>query len=85
MKSIWKKHFLDHPSSVDESYLEHMGQALYFSSRMIAGGLACFVHGIVPSAFVRTGSGIIGKLYDRMVLNRRRNRDSESINSVEPV
>jgi hypothetical protein len=37
---------------------------------MIFGGIACLFHSLVPLSFVKTGSGIITHLYDRMVLNR---------------
>jgi hypothetical protein len=70
MITLWKKIFVDHPRSVNESYLEHLCSALYFSSLMIFGGIACLFHSLVPLSFVKTGSGIITHLYDRMVLNR---------------
>jgi hypothetical protein len=58
--------FLRHPRSVGESYVEHAGVAFGFGMRMIAGGLACMVHGIVPSLFTRTGSNTVKSLYGRM-------------------
>jgi hypothetical protein len=70
MITLWKKIFVDHPNSVNESYFEHLCSALYFSSLMILGGIASLIHSLVPLSFVKTGSGIITHLYDRMVLNR---------------
>ena len=67
-----EKLFLDHPRSVDESYLEHMGQAFSFAGRMMLGGVACFIHGLLPCLFVRTGSQAVTELHGRMVVNRRR-------------
>ncbi len=64
--------FTDHPASVGESYGQHMGVAFSFGMRMIAGGCACLLHGLLPFLFVRTGSGIIGKLHEEMVQHRRR-------------
>jgi hypothetical protein len=64
--------FIDHPAEVRESYFEHMGQAGGFGLRMIAGGIACLVHGLVPGLCVKTGSRVIGDLHDRMVVNRTR-------------
>jgi hypothetical protein len=69
---MFEKLFIDHPKSVDETYVEHMGQSFGFGTRMIAAGLACLVHGIVPGLCVRTGSKAISELHGRMVLNRRR-------------
>ena len=35
--------FQDHPASVGESYLEHMGQAFSFGSAMVVSGIACLM------------------------------------------
>lgn len=51
--------FTEHPASVGESYVEHFGMASGFGFRMILGGLACLVHGILPFLFTKTGSRII--------------------------
>ena len=69
-----KRYFLEHPDSIGESYTEHFRTAAKFSGAMILGGVACFVHALVPGLFVKTGSGIIAKLHDRMVLGRGRIR-----------
>jgi hypothetical protein len=67
-----KLSFSEHPASVGETYVEHMGVATSFGLSMIAGGLACLVHGILPFAFTSTGSRTILRLHDRMVAHRRR-------------
>ncbi len=54
-----------------ESYTGHLLQALCFGTRMVLGGMACLVHGVLPFLFVRTGSRAIADLNDRMVVNRR--------------
>ena len=64
--------FTEHPASVDESYLEHMGMALSFAGRLFAASLACLVHAVLPFLFVKTGSLAIDDLHDRMVANRNR-------------
>ena len=71
------KLFLDHPKSVDETYLEHMGVATSFGTRMILAGLACLVHGLVPAWFTTTGSATIRELHRRMVTHRRRHPEAE--------
>jgi len=63
--------FTDHPASVGETYLEHLGHALGFAARMMLAGIACAIHAVLPFLFVRTGSGVVTDLYDRMVVNRR--------------
>jgi hypothetical protein len=64
--------FTDHPASVGETYGEHLRAAGGFGLAMIAGGLACLVHALLPFLFVTAGSRIIGALHDRMIVNRRR-------------
>lgn len=62
--------FLDHPSTVGESYLEHLQTSAGFAGTMILAGMACLIHALVPGLFTRTGSAAIGRLYNRMVANR---------------
>ncbi len=61
----------DHPASVGETYLGHMGAASSFGSRMVLAGLACMLHGLLPFLFTKTGSQTIELLYQRMVVRRR--------------
>jgi hypothetical protein len=75
--------FTEHPASVGETYTEHMASAWSFSARMAVGALACFMHGLFPFLFTRTGSGIIGELNDRMIRNRVRQRAPSPSGSLE--
>jgi hypothetical protein len=61
-----KRIFLDHPANVGETYSEHMLVAGSFGIAMLAGGLACLVHALLPCLFTATGSGIISRLHRRM-------------------
>jgi hypothetical protein len=67
---MFNRLFLDHPRSVGETYFGHQRQAMAFGARMFVGAIACFLHGIVPAAFTKTGSRTVSRLYDRMVVNR---------------
>jgi hypothetical protein len=62
--------FVEHPASVGESYFRHLRTALGFGVAMIAGGVACVVHAILPFTFVTRGSETIARLHDRMIANR---------------
>jgi len=66
--------FIDHPESVGESYAEHLLVAAGFGVAMVAGGIACLVHALVPGLFVRTGSATIVRLHAAMVTHRDRRR-----------
>ena len=75
--------FTEHPASVGETYTEHMASAWGFSARMAMGAMACFVHGLLPFFFTRTGSGIIAELNSRMILSRSRLRAPSTVGSLE--
>ena len=66
-----KRAFTEHPSSVGETYLEHMGMAFGFGSKMVKAGFACLFHGLFPFLFKTTARDCIHDLNDRLVLNRR--------------
>jgi len=75
--------FTDHPASVDESYGEHLGVALWFAWKLFGAALAALVHAFLPFLFVKTGSLAITELHDRMVSNRHRHAadDAEGVNA----
>ena len=64
------KAFTKHPASVGETYGQHLRHATGFGVRMILGGFACVLHGLLPFLFVKTGSNQIQTLHGRMVVNR---------------
>ena len=55
--------FTHHPREVGESYGEHLAIASRFGFRMIGGGIACLVHGILPFLFVNKGSETVKDLH----------------------
>lgn len=63
--------FTEHPASVGESYLTHLVAASGFGLRMLAGGCACLIHGLLPFLFTTTGSRTVAALHERMVTHRR--------------
>jgi hypothetical protein len=62
--------FTAHPRSVGETYGEHFLFASNFGSKMVVGGLACFIHGFLPFLFVKTGSKTVLALHARMLGHR---------------
>jgi hypothetical protein len=62
--------FLEHPESVGETYLAHQRHAFGFGLSMIVAGLACLVHGLIPSMCLHTGSDAISRLHGRMAGRR---------------
>ena len=70
MRDLFNKLFLEHPAAAGESYLQHLMSASRFAVRMIFGGIACFLHGVFPFLFIKTGSAIITELNQSMVTHR---------------
>ncbi|WP_206378264.1 DUF6356 family protein [Sneathiella limimaris] len=62
--------FTDHPASVNESYLEHMAMSASFGRALLAAAFCAFIHALFPFLFEKTASGIINRLYSRMVSHR---------------
>ena len=58
--------FLDHPASVDETYLEHMRFAGWFAGTLFLASLAATVHALLPFLFERTASGMINRMHNRI-------------------
>lgn len=69
--------FTDHPETVGESYLEHLGSASGFAFTMFVGATACLLHGVFPFAFQKSGSRRIKALHERMVTNRHRSPEAQ--------
>lgn len=65
------KHFTEHPASVDETYGEHFRFATGTGLKMVLGGLACMCHGLLPFAFVTTGSRTIIALHKKVSTGAR--------------
>ncbi len=65
-----KRLFTEHPESVGETYWEHLLHASGFGVRMVLGGFACMLHGLLPFLFVKTGSKQIETLHGKMVVSR---------------
>ena len=70
--SFWQRLFTEHPTSVNETYFQHFANSAGFGLRMIGGGLACFVHALLPGVFCTKASSTICDLHESMVTNRRR-------------
>jgi len=48
---------------------------------LLAAGVACLVHALIPGAFTKTGSKAVRHLYERMVTQRHRSRTPEAARS----
>ena len=76
------KLFTEHPASVGEGYIEHMGVATSFGLRMIAGGLGAVVHGFLPFLCTTTGSRTVEALHAEIVTKRGHEVQQRSVEFV---
>ncbi len=67
-----RRWFLDHPSSVGESYFGHQRAAFGFAFTLLGAAAACFIHGLVPGLFERTGSSTVARLHARLSARQTR-------------
>ena len=59
------KVFLDHPRSVDETYLQHARFAGGFSLKLFGAAFAALIHAVIPAALDKTASRMIADMYAR--------------------
>lgn len=70
--------FTRHPATVGETYGAHMRAAFGFAVKLLACGLACLVHAVLPFLFVKTASGTVAQLHHDMVTHRDKRRASSA-------
>lgn len=58
--------FSDHPTSVNETYFEHMRFAATFAFWLMAAAFCAAVHAIIPALFEKTAGNIIRRLNDKI-------------------
>jgi len=64
--------FSAHPRAVGESYLRHGLFACRYGAKMTMGGIAAFIHGLMPFLFETTGSRITRELNATLEESRTR-------------
>jgi Family of unknown function (DUF6356) len=63
---MFKRLFLAHPASVNETYLQHQRVALSFALPLLVAGLAALVHAVVPGLCKNTAGDAIRRLNARL-------------------
>jgi hypothetical protein len=57
--------FLNHPRSVNETYLQHLAFAGKFSAKLVLAACAALIHALIPCCFEKTASTIVAELYQQ--------------------
>jgi len=71
--------FREHPASVGETYLQHLGVAFGYSLRLFTAALAALVHGFLPFLFKTSASAIITQMHDEMAARKARPAPDQTI------
>ncbi|MEP3946222.1 DUF6356 family protein [Ascidiaceihabitans sp.] len=58
--------FLNHPRTVNESYVEHAVFAGGFALKLLGAGAAALVHAVIPCLFEKTASRMITQMSDKL-------------------
>ena len=83
---MFRRLFLDHPTSVGESYAEHFGVASGFGLKMIWGGARCTLHAVLPFVWKTAGSDTVAALHAELVTKRNAARAAQTqMSTVEYV
>ena len=83
---MFRRLFLDHPTSVGESFGEHFGVASRFGLRMVWGGARCTLHAFLPFLFKTAGSDTVAALHHELVTKRNAARAAQTqMTTVEYV
>ncbi|MEE9313251.1 MAG: DUF6356 family protein [Rhizobiaceae bacterium] len=66
MRALVSKIFTDHPSSVEETYFEHLLFAGRFAFTLAAAAGAALIHAFIPCLFEKTAGNLIRKMHARI-------------------
>jgi hypothetical protein len=77
---MFKKLFIDHPKSVNETYVQHFFTAMSFSTKLFKAAIASFIHALVPGLCIKTGSKAITELHVKMVAFRVKGSNEATAN-----
>lgn len=58
----FRKAFIDHPASVDESYFEHFAVATHYARELAGASVKAMVHAVVPGLCCTSASEKIKQL-----------------------
>ena len=67
---MFERMFVDHPTSVGETYFQHFRAASGFAGTLVAADIACLIHAVVPGLFATAASRRVGQLHQRMIAGR---------------
>lgn len=67
----FRKAFLDHPASVNESYFEHFRVASHYSRELAGASLKALVHAFVPGICCTSASEKIKQLHGEVTTGTR--------------
>ena len=67
----FRKAFLDHPASVDETYFEHFKVATHYSKELAGASAKAMIHALVPGMCCTSASEKIKQLHGEVTTGQR--------------
>ena len=77
--ATFRRLFIDHPASVDETYGEHFVAAMRYAGRMAVCAGAAAVHAVIPGLCCTTASERIHELDGEMQARRQVAEDNSEL------
>jgi hypothetical protein len=71
LRNRFRKAFLDHPASVDETYFEHFRVASHYSRELAGASAKAMVHALVPGMCCTSASDKIKQLNTQVTTGHR--------------
>lgn len=62
-----------HLETNNQTYFQHMKDAMFLSGNSLLASMAFFIHAAVPCSFEHTGSRIVNKIHNFIDIKNRKN------------
>ena len=69
----------EHPASVNQTYWEHLQDALFFSFTAGKISIFLFIHALLPFLFTDTGSTLLDQLHQKMMAKKNLKTQQKSL------
>ncbi|MGI9596720.1 MAG: DUF6356 family protein [Acidimicrobiales bacterium] len=67
----FRKAFIDHPASVEETYFEHFGVAMHYARELAGASAKAMMHALVPGMCCTSASDKIKQLHGEVTTGHR--------------
>lgn len=80
----FRKAFIDHPASVEETYFEHFRVSMHYARELLTAGAKAMLHAVVPGMCCTSASDKIKQLNSEVTTGHRAEL-AEAARQADPV